>query len=896
MLRIIQNTSVAGAQSYYSTADYYTEGQELTGQWRGKGAERLSLSGNVRKDDWDALCDNRDPSTGNRLMPRNPKMRRVGYDFNFHCPKSVSVLYALTHDERILDAFKEAVDATMEGMESEMQTRVRSKGRNEDRITGNMVYGEFVHFTARPVDGLPDPHLHAHCFVFNTTFDSEENRWKAGQFAGLKRDAPYFEAVFHSFLARGLEEIGLRTERTKTGWEITGVPTTVIDKFSRRKAQIEAEAEEKGVTDAKAKDELGARTREHKVKDLPMDQLRDEWRTRLSADEQAALDAVGDRSGSAPIPEDDAATKDAVDQAMSHCFERSAVIPERTLFAEALKRSVGKATPGSIIDQVRGQNLITREHDGRNVVTSYEVLKEEQAMLAFAVKGRGTCLPLLKTDRPLGTGNGGYIPKRDWLSDEQKAAVQHVLTSTDRVILVRGAAGTGKTTMMQEAVEAINDGGHQVFTFAPSAGASRGVLRKEGFADADTVARLLVDDELQEHARDQVLWIDEAGLLGSRTTKRLFDVAEMINARIVLSGDRRQHGSVERGGTLRLLEDEAGLIPAELRQIRRQSGEYKRAVEALRDGNTQEGFIRLNDLGWIQEIRDRDRYHVLADAYIASIQQPGETLVVCPTHRESDRITQEIRTRLKDSGQLQNEQTFTTLHEIKLTEAQRGDALSYQPGDVLIYHQNARGHRKGDRVTVTADAKALPTNQATRFTAYRPSRIRLAAGDRVRITRNYTSKDKSTRLNNGDLCSIKTITPDHTIVLDSGQTLPADFGHLDYGYVVTSHSSQGRTVDRVIIGQSSESLPASSKEQFYVSVSRGRKQATIFTDDKHALMDAVAHGDTRITATELVKERDERDHRDRGHAIQRHEQHHEPFVHVHSPHDRARADEVIRER
>src|SRR5581483_10315639 len=103
-----------------------------------------------------------------------------------------------------------------------------------------------------------------------------------------------------------------------------------------------------------------------------------------------------------------------------------------------------------------------------------------------------------------------------------------------------------------------------------------------------------------------------------------------------------------------------------------------------------------------------------------------------------------------------------------------------------------------------------------------------------------------------DLQTVKSIAPDGSITLATGATLPAGFDHLDYGYVVTSHASQGRTVDRVIIGQSAESLPASNKEQFYVSVSRGRKAATIFTDDKKALLEAVSHGDDRLTATELL--------------------------------------------
>ena len=70
--------------------------------------------------------------------------------------------------------------------------------------------------------------------------------------------------------------------------------------------------------------------------------------------------------------------------------------------------------------------------------------------------------------------------------------------------------------------------------------------------------------------------------------------------------------------------------------------------------------------------------------------------------------------------------------------------------------------------------------------------------------------------------------------------------------MVTSHSSQGKTVDRVFVGQSSESFPASSREQFYVSASRARESVTIYTDNKQDLLDAVSRSDERLSATELV--------------------------------------------
>ncbi len=864
MLRINVQTSAAGAKSYYSTADYYSEGHEVAGVWRGKGAEKLGLSGTIAKRDWDALCDNRNPTTGAKLMPRTKTVRRVGYDFNFHCPKSLSVLYAMTKDERLLDAFKASVDTAMQSMESEMQTRVRKDGSNEDRTTGNMTYGQFVHFTARPVDGIPDPHLHAHCFVFSCTFDSEESRWKAGQFGSLKRDAPYFEAVFHSVLARKMEELGLPVERTATGWEVSGVPQSILANFSRRTAQVEQEAKDKGITDPRQKDKLGASTREKKAGHLSPNELDALWRSRLSHDEQAALNSVASRIGLESLPEDDKAGSDAVKAAMSHCFERTAVVPERTLLAEAMKRSVGKVGPDTIHATTAREPLISRAIDGRKMVTTREVLAEESAMLEFARGGRGACAPLV---------GSAHQFHRDWLSDEQKRAVKHVLHSTDRVILVRGAAGTGKTTMMQEAAEGIKEGaggGKQLFTFAPSASASHGVLKEAGFSNADTVAMLLQNTELQEQARNQVLWIDEAGLLSTKDTKALFDVAGRINARVVLSGDRRQHGSVERGGALKLLETEAGLVPSELREVRRQSGEYKMAVEALSAGRTEEGFARLSDLGWIKEVGSGiDRDHALAQAYLDAKALPGETLMVSPTHAEADRITAAVRTQLKASHQLGSEEReLTMLKPVSLTEAQRGDGLSYLPGDVLVFHQNAPGHQKGAKVVVASQStdtlgKPLPLTQGKRFTAFRPSTLRLAVGDRVRITRNRAQKKGSNattnkRLNNGDLATVTGFDKRGNILLDNGAVVDKGFGHLDYGYVVTSHASQGKSVERVLIAQSSESFRASSKEQFYVSVSRGKKQALIFTDDGHALLEAVTHGDSRMTATELVHLREHR--------------------------------------
>src|SRR5437588_5581856 len=151
MLRVIASRN---AKEYYAESlkreDYYTERQEIRGEWQGIGAEKLGLSGAVDQAAFEELCENKKPGTDERLTQRNKDNRIVGYDFNFHCPKSVSVVYEFTRDQRILEAFKLSVNQTMRENKSEAKTRVRQNGENENRKTRNMIWDEFVNFTSKP--------------------------------------------------------------------------------------------------------------------------------------------------------------------------------------------------------------------------------------------------------------------------------------------------------------------------------------------------------------------------------------------------------------------------------------------------------------------------------------------------------------------------------------------------------------------------------------------------------------------------------------------------------------------------------------------------------------------------------------------------------------------------
>jgi conjugative relaxase-like TrwC/TraI family protein len=844
MLRITQQPSSSAAKKYYSSADYLSQGQEIIGSWGGRGAQLLELRGTVDKLSFDQLCDNLDPRQGTQLTVRTRSDRTVGYDFTWSSPKSVSVLYGMTRDEQILDAFRESVNETMCDIEYEMKTRVRLDGKDSNRETGNMVWAEFIHTTSRPVDGVPDPQLHAHCFVFNSTWDDQEQRWKAGQFRDLKRDAPYFQAAFRVRLANRLQDLGFGIDRTREDFEISGVPKALIGRFSRRTVEIEKEAAKRGITDPDRKAELGATTRERKNKEMTGDQLRVAWDKRLSDTERKALaDTFGRFLPQARTVHGE---KQAVDHALSHSFTRETVVEERRILTEAMKRGIGTVTVDGVKRELARRSLIRGEHAGRAILTTEEVLSVESQLIAFARSGRGRLQPLGDPDREF---------TRDWLNDGQKAAVRHVIGSRDRVTIVRGVAGTGKTTLEQEIGEALAEAGVPVVALAPTAGASRGVLRDEaGFLNADTVTRFLVDKEMQNSAKGGAVLVDEAGLLGSRDMLELFQVAKEIEARVILVGDRKQHRSVSQGEPLKLLEERAGLPVAEVTNIMRQSGDYKKAAMALSEGRIEAGLKQLDKLGWIRQVADGERYQQLASAYVAATKETKRdreyksALIVSPTHAEAARITSTIRDALKEEGKLGKEHSFAAWAPTHLTDAEKADAVNINPGDLVQFQQNAPGHKKGSRLIVEQKT-GLPVQNADRFRVFRPVQLSLAVGDRVRITDNGRTKDKKHRLSNGALYTVKGFTPQGDIVIDRGWIIAKEFGHLSHGYVVTSHTSQGKTVDKVFVGISSQSFPATNERTAYVALTRGEEQAIVFTDDKEELFKVAQRIDDPLSAT-----------------------------------------------
>ncbi len=853
MLRIHPIANAAAAKAYYAKSDgnYYIGENDLRKEWGGKGAILLGMFDKPEKEQFDRLVDGLHPETGEQLtIGKRRDDSLAGWDINVHSPKGVTTALELG-DTRIQDALWDAGRKAMVDIEEHAATRVRKGGTHDDRETGNIVWYGVEHAETRPAkdDGMPDWHRHIHFVVANATFDAVEGEWKALKVREIMELRKYFDRRFDMYMAKNLADLGYEVEskwkrddkgnQKYAGWDIKGIPQSVIDKFSRRTHEVEQLVEELGIKSEVAKDKIGATSRQRKG-EMGLVDYRTYWQGRITDDEGRNIAETIKRAMLRQNKPVEVMLDKAVSYTLSHHFERESVVDTRRLAITAMERSMGSALPDQVMPEAKRQGLIVKEGLG----TTAEVLAEESRMIAFAVRGKGTM-------RPMSLGSESRT--NSTLSAEQQAAIEHFMTSRDQVMILRGNAGTGKTRLTREAVARIEAAGKRVAMVAPLTQQVKG-LHRDGFNDARTLASFMDDEQMHRQVRNGVIFLEEAGLVGSKTMASLFELADQLSARVILSGDKKQLASVERGAALRVLEDVAGLPIAELREIRRQQHDgYKEAIKLQAEGFTVEAFDKLDAMGSVKLMPVWDKYEGVAKDYVEKLEAEKDkthaALIVCPTHSEGDKVQAEVRHLLRKKGIIKGEdRVFTQMKPLQWTDAERSDLSRYDGSEVVEFREPFKATR---RVVAANALEKIATVDPKHFAPYRLARIGIAANDQLRITANGKTKD-GRALSRGDVVTVKGFDKDGNIVDHRDWVIPKEFGHIAHNYVNTVYAAQGRTVKHVIGVASAESLPALNRESFHVTASRGRQTFNLYTDSKQDLRQAVQRSNPRISATELL--------------------------------------------
>lgn len=295
--------------------------------------------------------------------------------------------------------------------------------------------------------------------------------------------------------------------------------------------------------------------------------------------------------------------------------------------------------------------------------------------------------------------------------------------------------------------------------------------------------------------------------------------------------------------------------------MRQKDPELKQVVEQLARGQVGEAIVGLERQGRVHEVKDPgERIIAIAKEYARS---PENTLAVSPDNRSRTEINQAIRSELQDQGVVSKEehQTRVLVPRQELTGADRMWAARYEVGDVLRYSRASKetGIGKGEYARVSAvDAS---TNRLTiertdgsertydprrqqGVSVYREDGRTFSVGDRVQFSAPAHELDVANR----ELGTITAIGDEKRIGLkmDDGRQIEIDSAkhpHLDHGYAVTSHSSQGQTAERVLVHVDTElgAKDLLNNRMAYVAVSRGAHDAQLFTNDREKLPTVLGH-------------------------------------------------------
>jgi conjugative relaxase-like TrwC/TraI family protein len=890
MLTISKPLSAGQAQNYHhkeftsKEQNYWSQRGVITGEWQGRLAPKFGLAGAVSAEDFAKLSQGQHPATGDQLVRQRASYEyqdadgktiktmehRAGWDATFSAPKSVSLTALVGGDERVREAHRESVRVALDQLEHYTQARIG--GNHPPETTSKFIAAKFEHDTARPVDGYVAPQLHTHAVVFNVT-ERENGQPRAIQPQSLFASQQFATAIYQSELTYQLRQLGYEITTGRSGApEIKGYTREYLDASSPRSQQIREYLERTGRTGKEAAEIAAHSTRDRKEIHTPGEVMAAHRKLAAAFGHQAEA-VVRQARERQQRQERSVNTMEKVRESLTFArdknFEREAVVDERALIRDGLRRGMGEVTYA----QVRGnlnarlaagefQTVDRTNVPGRQFTTA-KTIEAEQEIVRRMREGRSQMEPIL--ERPQAITVADQHPH---LNRAQQSVVEDVLSSRDRIQGVQGFAGAGKTTTLAVIRNAAAERGYQVEGFAPTSRAARQL--GEAGVEAGTLQGFLARTaEPTASGRKHFYFVDESSL-ASTNQMREFLMRLSPNDRVLLIGDIRQHQGVEAGRPFEQLQ-EAGMRTAKLDEIVRQKDPaLKSTVELLANGHVSAALEGLQKQGRVQEIPNREeRIRAIAKSYVES---PQNTLIVSPDNASRRELNAAVRQELKAHGAIAPEDhSFRVLVQRQdMTGAERSWASHYEVHDVVRYARGSQavGIEAGsygsvvaidpaaNLLTVAKQGGELATYDPRRLTGvsvYKDTEREFSSGDRIQ----FTAPDKSLGVANRDLAVIQTIHPDGRISarLDNDRRTefnPSEHRHFDHGYAVTSHSSQGLTAERVLVHADSSVHPDLLNSRFgYVSLSRASHDATLFTDDMAKLGPQLGGDVSKTSALEV---------------------------------------------
>ena len=853
--------------------NYWSRDQQGHSEWQGQLAKEWGLSGAVGDEHFARLTEGQHPFTEQQMVQHQVSRtyegkdgkevtsmeHRAGWDATFSAPKSVSLTALVGCDERVRLAHRESVRVALSELEHYTQARIGNVHLPE--TTGRFAVATFEHDTARPVEGYAAPQLHTHSVIFNVT-ERENGQTRSLQPRELYASQHYATAIYRAELATRLQQLGYEIERGKYGQpEIKGYSREYLEASSLRREQIKDHLREQGLDGAGAAQIAARSTRDRKELLSPEEVQRQHRELAASFGHQADHVVAKAREHSQELQQrrsPEMVAQQAVTYARDHLFEKSAVQDRRALYETALQRGMGEVTYSQVRQEVdrRFESGEFRQASASvrgPQITTAAMLRTEREIIDILQKSNEQHRPVLIEGRERFDTVGRHAE----LNASQRHAVEEVFAAREKIVGMDGVAGAGKTTTLAVIREGAEREGYAVEGFAPTSRAAQKL--GEAGIETSTLQMHLARGEKPDTGEKRLYVLDESSLA---STKQMHEFLTRLHPhdRVLLVGDKRQHEAVEAGRPFAQLQ-QAGMKTVSLDQIVRQKNpELRNVVEQLARGEVGAAVMSLGEQGRVHEFKGREeRIDAIAKEYAKA---PENTLVISPDNRSRVEINDRIHSELQQRGVVGREEhpVKTLVQRQELTGAARTWAEKYEVGDVLRYSRGSKetGIQKGEYARVIGvDAahnqitvalldgrqQSYDPRRQQGVSVYREEQRAFSVGDRIQ----FTAPDNELKIANRELATVERISDGKfSLRMDGGRSVEIDpmrNPHLDHGYAVTSHSSQGQTAERVLVHVDTElgAKDLLNNRMAYVSISRGAHDAQIFTNDREKLPIALGH-------------------------------------------------------
>lgn len=780
----------------------------------------------------------------------------AGYDMVFTPVKSVALLWGIGSSEtrrQIFEAHQAAVADALAWLEHNATfTRSGDLGQAQIDVRG-VTAAAFHHWDSR----AGDPDLHTHLAVSNKV-QGTDGKWRSLDGRALFAAAVSLSERYNTRIEDELRDrLGVEfVERSNSSAdrrpvrEIVGVPTQLIEGFSKRRQGIEQQYQD--LLHSYRRDhgrDPNANARVHLYQQATLAERPDKVLGRslrdLVVDWRAEADVIMGQEGTAvsvettvlhkasPVETPDVnALADNVLSAVAACratwtihniraeahrqtrpfavTDRDHLVESVVAAATAPRRCVRIATPRSVaepaeLQRADGESVFVEHASER--FTTVEMLNAEERIVAAAKTKTRHRVPApvveaaIEHAKQCGT----------CLKPEQETLVRAFVSADSSVLVALAPAGSGKTTAMRVAVDAWRSTGRRAVALAPSAVAA-GVLGEELGIEADTLAKF--DHDRPVLSPGTLILVDEAGMAGTMMLDRLIAHAQNSDSVVRLLGDDQQLAAVEAGGVIRHLAHEVGAV---------------RMHQVVRFADPAEAAATLH-------VRDGDPAAV--DFYVTSHRITAGTSETAPEAA--------YQAWLEDA-----------------TAGRESLLLASKTADVTALNGRARADLIiAGRVCV--DGVQLKDGNAA------------GVGDHVATRRNERRLAVHRGLDwvkNGDGWKVLAVHADGAVTVEHRRhggrvTLPQSYvsTHLELDYARSIRRAQGMTVDRAHLVVE----PRMAREDLYVGVSRARHGTHLYVavasdpgpghlpdvagSARDVLAGIISRTSVELSATEAVRE------------------------------------------